>query len=119
MIVTAGHGLIYANGALVNPEDLKAVTEPQPVISAEEVLSCIEARYTDLKGSNVTEATVQKMTLEYIPICGPNYSEGGYTLYPAWVARTNEKWLDYEGEMQEWVGYEAYDAITGELIFLC
>ena len=119
MIVTAGHGLIYANGALINPEDLKAVTEPQPVISAEEVLSCIEARYADLKGSNVTEATVQKMTLEYIPICGPNYSEGGYTLYPAWVARTNEKWLDYEGEIQEWVGYEAYDAITGELIFLC
>ena len=119
MIVTAELGLIYANGALINPEDLKAVTEPQPVISAEEVLHRIEDRYTAIKGSNVTEATVQKLTLEYIPICGPHYSEGGYTLYPAWVARTNEKWWDrYEsGELKDGVIYEAYDAITGEVIF--
>lgn len=118
MIVTAEHGLIYVNSAIIDPELLKAGTEPRPVISAEEVLKRIEDRYTALKGSNVTEATVQKMTLEYIPICGPIYSEGGYTLYPAWVIRTDEKFWDYDSEdWLNWVSYEAYDAVTGEVIF--
>ena len=120
MAVTADHGIASIESALFDPDTLKAVTEPQPVISVEEILHRIEDRYAVSEDSSLEKVTVQQLTLEYVPISGPIFSEGGYTLYPAWVAKMLYETHDdpeWGTEADEFVIYEAYDAVTGEVIF--
>lgn len=120
MAVTASHGIASVESALIDPGMLKAISEPQPVINVEEVLHRIEDRYTASEDSSLEKATVRKLALEYVPISGPLFSEGGYTLYPAWVAEICYETHDdpeWGTEADEFVIYEAYDAITGEVIF--
>ena len=120
MAVTADHGIASIESALFDPDTLKAVTEPQPVISVEKILHRIEDRYAVSEDSSLEKVTVQKLTLEYVPISGPIFSEGGYTLYPAWVAKMLYETHDdpeWGTEADEFIIYEAYDAVTGEVIF--
>ena len=85
MAVTADHGIASIESALFDPDTLKAVTEPQPVISVEEILHRIEDRYA--------AAWVAKMLYE-------THDD------PEWGT-----------EADEFIIYEAYDAVTGEVIF--
>ena len=120
MAVTADHGIASIESALFDPDTLKAVTEPQPVISVEEILHRIEDRYAASEDSSLEKVTVQQLTLEYVPISGPIFSEGGYTLYPAWVAQMLYETHDdpeWGTEADEFIIFEAYDAVTGEVIF--
>ena len=120
MAVTASHGIASVESALIDPGMLKAISEPQPVINVEEVLHRIEDRYAASEDSSLEKATVRKLALEYVPISGPLFSEGGYTLYPAWVAEICYETHDdpeWGTEADEFIIYEAYDAVTGEVIF--
>ena len=115
--VTAGRGVLSVDSPLIDSNHMKAVTEMKPVISVEEVLRCMENRYSSIYRPDLKSVTVQTLALEYVPISKIDFSSKGFTLYPAWVAQTHEKWRNESGELWDWVGYEAYDARTGEVIF--
>ena len=118
MAVTAGHGILVVEGPIIDSDHMKAVTDMKPVISAEEALRHMEEKYANLYRNDLRSVTVQELTLEYVPVATDPSAEKGYTVYPAWVAQTHEKWWDYDSnELQDWIGYEAYDARTGEEIF--
>ena len=118
MAVTAGHGILAVEGPIIDQDHLKAVSEKKPVISAEEALRRMEAKYSKDHHPQLKSVTVQELALEYVLVPTDPSAEKGYTVYPAWVAQTYEIWWDDESNgLQDWVGYEAYDAITGELLF--
>ncbi len=118
MAVTAGHGILAVEGPIIDQDHLKAVTEKKPVISAEEALRRMEAKYSKDHHPQLKSVTVQELALEYVLVPTDPSAEKGYTVYPAWVAQTYEIWWDDESnELQDWIGYEAYDARTGEEIF--
>jgi len=117
MAVTAGHGILAVEGPIIDSDHMKVVTEMKPVISAEDALRCMEEKYSGFYHPQLKSVTVQELALEYVLVPSDPSAEKGYTVYPAWVAQTHEKWRDESGELWDWVGYEAYDAITGKPIF--
>ena len=117
MAVTAGHGILAVEGPIIDSDHMKVVTEMKPVISAEDALRCMEEKYSGFYHPQLKSVTVQELALEYVLVPSDPSAEKGYTVYPAWVAQTYEKWRNESGELWYWVGYEAYDARTGEEIF--
>ncbi len=114
LVVSPGHGILQIESALIDPKRLKAITEPQPVISVEEVLNRIEKKYAEEDWENKKSATVQTVALEYAPVTNDITSGKGYTVHPAWVARISEDITVFD---EPYTYYTGYDAVTGELLF--
>ena len=114
MIVTPGYGISEVESMLFAGSQLLAITELKPAMNAEEVIQCIEDKYTNMFFQGVKSVTVQSMALEYMTITGDWASDKPYTLYPAWIAQTC---LEWEDESDPYIYYEAYDAVTGRPLF--
>ncbi len=115
-ITVTKQGILDISSVLVDTAKLKAVTDQQSVMTAEEALRCIENRYSSMFLAGCRSVSVHELALEYVPVTADISSGNGLTLYPAWVAQMSSDWVD-ESLPYELMYYEAYDAISGKPLF--